>query len=341
MKTKIIYISGGEAFPPAEVRGALDTIRGMLKLDADTILFGVPVDNADIRMGVVSEAPVFSGATDNTPEYVAAESAPIAETALILKTDTAAQKPAEISEISEKPAPTRKPRKTKAAAIETSAAEPVKSKPVAPILSVIGGVMAEPVPVEVSKPETVVTESVTVLELDADDSPDGTITTLYQFTDTDDDADNEIKSIEDIFEGLSPIAEDRPVDLNKYDGDDTETESESPQRPASPSAKATGDRMGDMSIDLESDAEIDATLSKLATEFARAQDNHDIEGGPAPHSPEGAKGGRIGKLKNILPFKKKDRAESSLMSDLFGWAGIAANDDTSDFEMPEFFRVRN
>lgn len=77
-----------------------------------------------------------------------------------------------------------------------------------------------------------------------------------------------------------------------------------------------------------SDNQDDATLENLASEFAAVQDKM-----PAPKkSPER---GKISKLKNILPFKKIKHDDSGIMGDLFGWAGIAANDD--DFSMPGFF----
>ena len=76
------------------------------------------------------------------------------------------------------------------------------------------------------------------------------------------------------------------------------------------------------------DPDTDATLAQLANEFAAAQDK--IVSIEKPESQ-----GKIGKLKNILPFKKAKRDDSSLMGDLFGWAGIAANDE--DFSIPGFF----
>lgn len=72
----------------------------------------------------------------------------------------------------------------------------------------------------------------------------------------------------------------------------------------------------------------DATLEQLATEFAENQDQITTNQKPGNN-------GKIGKLKNILPFKKARRDDSGLMGDLFGWAGIAANDE--DFAIPGFF----
>lgn len=76
------------------------------------------------------------------------------------------------------------------------------------------------------------------------------------------------------------------------------------------------------------DTKDDATLENLASEFAKVQDTMPVQ----KKTPER---GKISKLKNILPFKKIKRDDSGLMGDLFGWAGIAANDD--DFSMPGFF----
>jgi hypothetical protein len=45
MKTKIIYISGGELFEMSQVRAAFDEVRNTLGLGKDTVLFGVPVDS--------------------------------------------------------------------------------------------------------------------------------------------------------------------------------------------------------------------------------------------------------------------------------------------------------
>jgi len=45
MKTKLVYISGGDNFAPAEIKGALDEIRKNLSLPGDVVLFGLPVDS--------------------------------------------------------------------------------------------------------------------------------------------------------------------------------------------------------------------------------------------------------------------------------------------------------
>jgi len=45
MKTKLVYISGGDDFAPTEIKAALDDIRKNLSLPGDVVLFGLPVDN--------------------------------------------------------------------------------------------------------------------------------------------------------------------------------------------------------------------------------------------------------------------------------------------------------
>ena len=72
---------------------------------------------------------------------------------------------------------------------------------------------------------------------------------------------------------------------------------------------------------------IDATLEQLATEFVKNQDKISSDNKNSTRS-------KIGKLRNILPFKQSKHKDQGL-GDLFGWAGIAANDE--DFSVPGFF----
>jgi len=72
----------------------------------------------------------------------------------------------------------------------------------------------------------------------------------------------------------------------------------------------------------------DATLEQLATEFVENQDKIAAETKSSTRS-------KIGKLRNILPFKQSKHKDNSGLGDLFGWAGIAANDE--DFSVPGFF----
>jgi hypothetical protein len=75
------------------------------------------------------------------------------------------------------------------------------------------------------------------------------------------------------------------------------------------------------------DLSVDATLEQLATEFVENQDKIAAESKSNSRS-------KIGKLRSILPFKQSKHKDQGL-GDLFGWAGIAANDE--DFSVPGFF----
>ncbi|MBO4480608.1 MAG: hypothetical protein J5742_03235 [Alphaproteobacteria bacterium] len=107
------------------------------------------------------------------------------------------------------------------------------------------------------------------------------------------------KTLEELLESMEPLREDIQPDV----------QSELPS-------------------EINADEEIDATLESLASEFADNQSKIST-------SKKTAGRGKIGKLKNILPFKKMKRDDTGLMGDLFGWAGIAANDE--DFTIPGFF----
>ena len=80
-------------------------------------------------------------------------------------------------------------------------------------------------------------------------------------------------------------------------------------------------------IEEPEDISVDATLEQLATEFAETQDKIATESKSSSRS-------KIGKLRNILPFKQSKHKDQGF-GDLFGWAGTAANDE--DFSVPGFF----
>lgn len=117
------------------------------------------------------------------------------------------------------------------------------------------------------------------------------------------------KTLEQLLESMTPLREDMESESN------IETNEVPEQLPES---------------DTNTD-DSDATLEQLAAEFAENQDK-------IPDTPKNDNHSKIGKLKNILPFKKAKREDTGLMGDLFGWAGIAANDD--DFSIPGFFTTK-
>lgn len=315
MKTKIIYISGGEIFNMADVREAFDTVRRELALSMDTVLFGVPVDAADALGGQFESA---QPAIADKKTIVSAEESkvePIIETVV------------ETTVVNEPVAANEKPKRTRKKNIsdeiqETPVIEDIKPEPVAQkepekevisILSVLGSNTtnddADLVSV-VDDAKPVIDESVDIL----DDEPKLAqhIQDEFDVTDVEDDI---------------PTIEPQVATINSMDEEDNQLEKllQSVQSLHEDKDETAPElQVIDNTID-----ETDATLEKLANEFAENQDK--IEN----TTKNSARGGRIGKLKNILPFKKAKRNESSLMGDLFGWAGVAANDE--EFAIPEFF----
>jgi len=356
MKTKIIYISGSEVFEMADVRAAFDEVRGALGLGRDTVLFGVPVDNDDAlakspeSVAMPATEHIESSTANIVDENINIESEVISETNMItepapteIESDfiATATPMAEIEEqittpefeehapapVEEAPAPIKKsrgrPRKVAVAPAESPAAQTETTKPapapeqpsekVIPILSVLSAnnvapQMAEPAkaPVEIEEPASV----------DApNDAPKDITDVATEEPEFIDDLINdqvpeepEEKTLEQLLESMTPLREDHSI----------------------PQPVDTPDDMVEMTneYDTATPTDTDATLEQLAAEFADTQDKI---ASPAPTSTHG----KIGKLKNILPFKKARRDDTGLMGDLFGWAGVAANDE--DFTIPGFF----
>ncbi|MBO5662420.1 MAG: hypothetical protein J6S12_00990 [Alphaproteobacteria bacterium] len=332
MKTKIIYISGNEVFEMSEIRAAFEEVRAALGLDDDTILFGVPVDadnaladgqTAEQQVVTVAE-PVVVDEELNTTEELIAEPVVI-EDITESETDVSDEEiniqPSELDAYSEE-------------SYETPAPQPEipqDSEKVIPILSVLAMTQdAEPESndeqeaVVCDKVEETVTDTVVVTpvvesdteiitdvnvddELVAPNMSDENMTEKVTISDMINDeapvAQME-KTLEQLLESMTPLREDVEHENNL----------------------GTNDEIID-SFDLD-DNNTDATLAQLASEFAENEDKIVATKISEPQ-------GKIGKLKIILPFKKAKRDDNGLMGDLFGWAGIAANDE--DFTMPGFF----
>ena len=332
MKTKIIYISGNEVFEMSEIRAAFEEVRAALGLDDDTILFGVPVDadnaladgqTAEQQVETVAE-PVVVDEELNTTEEIIAEPVVI-EDITESETDVSDEEiniqPAELDAYSDESDETPAPQPE----------IPQDSEKVIPILSVLAMTQdAEPESndeqetvvcdrVEETVTDTVVvtpvvesnTEIITDVNVDdelvAPNMSDEDMTEKVTISDMINDeapvAQME-KTLEQLLESMTPLREDVEHENNL----------------------GTNDEIID-SFDLD-DNNTDATLAQLASEFAENEDKIVATKKSEPQ-------GKIGKLKNILPFKKAKRDDNGLMGDLFGWAGIAANDE--DFTMPGFF----
>jgi len=279
MKKKIIYISGADSFNPGEVRTAFEEVRSTLGLDADTVLFGVPVDD----LIAVETAPVVADSVVTpTPDLVE-------EPVVKPKKTAKAKKEKPVEKTTEKPV------------VENPVAEKPATAPVVPILSVLGG-GEESASVAETTGQEVVAETVTV---ETDEMPEfddiGDIDEMLQ--DDVPDAPHE-KTLEELLETMTPLRED--VQADEEDVGET------------PEPVATDESLDDA----------DATLASLATEFVDVQDK-------MPTFRKSPERGKISKLKSILPFKKKKSDDTGIMGDLFGWAGVAANDE--DFSIPGFF----
>ena len=332
MKTKIIYISGSEIFDIADIRAAFDTVRTALSLDDNTVLFGVPVDNDDaFESKPVSIAPNVQVA-ESTPEPV------IDEPIQTIKNDENSvgsvldDANATITEVKESVTKTKKStRQSRAKVVPISPTPDVASeteelsdetneKNTVPILSVLGVTpnseteTVSPEPVVETESETVDTKPIDVTPVDV--SADSTEPTDHSETqqvsigdmladDTTPIAEHE-KTLEELLESMTPLGEDEKIPTKPATTVDPEPKPEQLKN---------------------SDTDTDVTLELLAAEFAESADKI-----VTPAKPETR--GKIGKLKNILPFKKAKRDDSGIMGDLFGWAGVA-NDE--DFTIPGFF----
>lgn len=340
MKTKIIYISGNELFEMTAIRAAMDEVRATLGLDKDTILFGVPVD-CDTAIAEQKTAPVDVDIAPAEPLCVSESEIvqPVAEPQHItpeiitpvisVVTPEPAGEPEPVpSQVEEDVVAPIAPVVDEPVIVD--AAEPVVESDtdvVIPILSVlsvqeetdaipqsaadiVAEPIAEPVMIDVVEPiaEPVAEPVVAMADIAEPVAAEPAVDTVSEpvvaepvsihdiITDEAPTAPME-KSLEHLFDSLTPLRED----VETIDADDSDLQSVLPD-------------------------DDDATLAQLASEFVASADK--IKSTPQ---------GKISKLKikNIIPFKPK-REEPSLMGDLFGWAGMAANDD--DFAIPGFFK---
>lgn len=326
MKTKIIYISGNEVFDMADIRAAFEEVRSTLGLGRDTIMFGVPVDNDD---ALLTTNTVQAQTLDKSIEKE--NSISVQEPIENIEQAEKIVEP-EIIEKNTKKVSTRKTRthvKEEKHIQEETDSDQEKNKSdekIIPILSILAAQKdSDNISDDSQKTETKVVEPEIIQPVDADTDKENIsdIDISAEFVTSDESDNNEHhsviadmiadeapeapieKTLEQLLESMAPLREDvteEPVD------EEINTEE-------------------DVSIDTSSE-DSDATLEQLAAEFAENQDK-------IPDLPKSENHSKIGKLKNILPFKKAKRDETGLMGDLFGWAGIAANDD--DFAIPGFF----
>ncbi|MBE6457985.1 MAG: hypothetical protein E7011_04240 [Alphaproteobacteria bacterium] len=359
MKTKIIYISGNEVFEMTQIRAAFDEVRSALRLDKDTILFGVPVDNdcaidvPEVQSTVQNTAPCVTEAIVEDIQTTVNEELDIincdADTTV---DDTESNTDDDVPEtiISEQPNITDSDIK------QDAPAEPAdKVIPILSILSVQDDEVSqqEPSSTDVSTDKETGEDSVNETEQVAtvDVKPE---------TDTDKNVQTEVRDDVQIFDlnidtQLIPaetdddtITDAQPVTIGDMISD------EAPEMPVEKTLEQLLESMKPLREDLHDTVnaddenvisdpiispddvtpflgdDTDETLAKLASEFAQKQDKIVTETKSESH-------GKIGKLKHILPFSKQKRDDAG-MGGLFSWAGIAANDD--EISIPEFFPTK-
>ena len=314
MKTKIIYISGTEIFDMRDIRAAFEEVRTALNLDKTTVLFGVPVDAEDA--GFATKTPDLAVEQEKIePVEIAPE--PVIETTIVeeITEITPIQETTDekIESVAEEQPIKKRGRPRKEDKIET-VVEPVKEtidepaedstdeqpeetkETVVPILSVLA-VKEEDIVPDVVEEETE-NDIAVIPEINDEivEPVDETETSENEIIEEDDAA-----KLERLLSAMKPLEEDI---LEEQHLDDIAKDQDS-----------------------ESDSSFDATLEQLASEFIENQDKIAAEAKQTSRS-------KIGKLRNILPFKQSKHKDSGL-GDLFGWAGIAANDE--DFSVPGFF----
>ena len=321
MKTKIIYISGNELFDISDIRVAFEEVRTALSLDKETILFGVPIDNDDAFVEANPDV-----VTTKPSEIITEPVADIAPAPIhVVATDVADDKTTDMPQpIVDKPKKSTKHTRAKVVpitpiidttqnVIDEPETAPEDNTPV-PILSVLGAKSesednaitagAEPIvvtPIDTTPNEEVAESTDVVVEQETQ-----TVSINDMLAEDSAPVDVHEKTLEELLESMTPLGEDEKI--------------------AEPIASDSIEEDKPEVTQTQND-EADATLELLATEFAAAEDKI-----VTPSKTDSR--GKIGKLKNILPFKKAKRDDSGLMGDLFGWAGVA-NDE--DFTIPGFF----
>lgn len=312
MKTKIIYISGNEVFNINDIRSAFEEVRLALNLDKDTVLFGVPVDQEDAGLShcenmaaSTQNCTIDEVCTKNVQQVVEQETPEIITPDpenIIAEQETQITE-STITEIKEQ-APIKKrgrSNKEKTEVIEDtdSQIQETKDEKVVPILSVLSSKPEEQQPIveetEIQQEQIEIVHQEEVAISITDDIDETQ-------NESEMNAEDEEPDLEKLLSEMTPLHEDINDNLVQ----------EEPIQ------------------DVESSAEeesVDATLEQLAAEFAESQDKIATE---TKHSSRS----KIGKLRNILPFKQSKHKDQGL-GDLFGWAGVAANDE--DFSVPGFF----
>jgi len=306
MKTKIIYISGDEVFDIADIRAAFEEVRNALNLDKTTVLFGVPVDADDAgfatkeRPEITKEKETIVESVPETVDIPKETPEIIAETPKeIIEEETIEESVIEpvVEEAPKKRGRTHKEKVTTESVVEENEPTDTDEK-IVPILSILS-TKSEP---DEEAEEISISQEIEEVEIIPEISDEKTEEIADEEPVAATDKEEEEADLEKLLSAMTPLQED-VLDDDKSN----ETPKDEPE--------------------YNDDISVDATLEQLATEFAETQDKITSGNKSSARS-------KIGKLRNILPFKQSKHKDQGL-GDLFGWAGVAANDE--DFSVPGFF----
>ena len=340
MKTKIIYISGNEIFDMNDIRAAFEEVRQALNLDKTTVLFGVPVDaeDAGFATNITETKPVETNIIDDTEIVQVPETKPVMETTEItIETEEIpVERTKEIPEIIEEIVDEEK--------IQDDQQEPVAEQPVKKRGRPRKIIAEQPVDTQTSEePVQEITESepenestpvqesennteekvvpiLSVLSVNEEEEP---ITQSQEIDIITEISADEIESQDSslLNESITDVADAEPIDSDEADLEKLLSAMTPLQE------DVLEEPVAEQPVSQPEDISVDATLQQLASEFAENQDKIATETKSSSRS-------KIGKLRNILPFKQSKHKDQGL-GDLFGWAGVAANDE--DFSVPGFF----
>ena len=302
MKTKIIYISGNEIFDINDIRAAFEEVRTALNLDKTTVLFGVPVDEDDACLMPESKPQVAQTITEDIKkEEIIKE--PIVEE--IIPTPNAEEivegTEEEIIEdiVEEEPVAEEQPKKRgrqRKDIITQEESEPAVEQTDEKVVPILSILSTID---ETDEPEQASEEIDIIPEAVEEKTEEEIIAEPIEEPVEDIAEESEEADLEKLLSAMTPL--------------DISEDTEVPESVEEP-------------IEEPEDISVDATLEQLATEFAETQDKIATENKSSRS--------KIGKLRNILPFKQSKHKDQGL-GDLFGWAGVAANDE--DFSVPGFF----
>lgn len=312
MKTKIIYISGNEVFDMRDIRAAFEEVRAALNLGKDTVMFGVPVDTDDACLTNNEKTETVENESVNNIKEIIPEIEPAPEIHEEIKDipvveNTAIIEPEIPEEQPEAVAPKKRGRPRKEVVVEQQI-ENVADTEIQDVQ-------------DSNENDSEIKTNIPILSiLSVNEQPTESI--------------DETKDVQEQVDIITEITDDKIEDVKP------ETINETPDEDIEPDLEKLLSEMTPLDIpdepinepieepvESEPDLSVDATLEQLASEFVSAQDKIETQNKSQSRS-------KIGKLRNILPFKQSKHKDQGI-GDLLEWAGIAANDE--DFSVPGFF----